>query len=306
MGLRRLIGLIVSGSALLPLYLFSQNHGASRLRVNSNLVLVPVTVSDRHDHPVSGLTKDSFRLFDNGVQQTISHFSLDDAPITVGMIFDTSGSMRFGLDRSRIAAAALVLTGNPQDEYFLVDFATSAQLSVPPTRNTKEIEDRISEIRPAGHTALLDAIYLALNQAKKSRLGRRALLIISDGGDNASRYTRSEVERLLRESDVPIYAIGVFTQHARQPLEESDGPNLLRKIAETSGGRMIAVNDITEVPYMAVKLGIEMRTRYVLGYSPGEVRCNGRYHKVRVELVVPSGLPPLRASWRSGYYAPSE
>jgi Ca-activated chloride channel family protein len=306
MGSRRLIGLIVSGTVLLPLYLFSQQRGASRLRVNSDLVLVPVTVSDPHDHPVTGLTKESFRLFDDGVQQTISHFSLDDAPITVGMVFDTSGSMRFGLERSRMAAAALMLTGNPQDEYFLVDFANSAQLSVPPTRNIQEIEDRISQIRPAGHTALLDGIYLALNQAKKSRLGRRALLIVSDGGDNASRYTRSEVERLLRESDVPIYAIGVFSQHSHRPVEESDGPGLLRKLAESSGGRMIPVNDTTEIPYMAVKLGMEMRTRYVLGYSPGEIRCNGRYHKLRVELLAPSGLRPLRASWRSGYYAPSE
>jgi len=306
MGLRRLIGLIVSGSIFFPLYLSSQENGASRLRVNSDLVLVPVTVSDPHDHPVTGLTKDSFRLFDNGVQQTISHFSLDDAPITVGMVFDTSGSMRFGMDRSRMAADALVLTGNPQDEYFLVDFANSAQLSVPPTRNVKEIENRISQIHPYGHTALLDAVYLALNQARKSRLGRRALLVISDGGDNASRYTRTEVEQLLRECDVPIYAIGVFTQHSHRTSEESDGPSLLRKIAEASGGRMIPVNDATEIPYMAVKLGLEMRTRYVLGFSPGEVPCNGRYHKVRVEVVAPFGLPPLRASWRSGYYAPSE
>ena len=300
MGARRAIGL--SGCLfLLSGYLYAQN-----LRVDSDLVLVPVTVSDPRDHPVKGLTRDSFRVFDNGAEQIITHFAMDDAPMTIGLVFDTSGSMRFGLDRARMAAAAFFLTANPEDEFFLVDFASSPRLSVPRTRNVKEIEDRISQARPLGRTALLDAIYLALNEMRKSHMGRKALLIVSDGGDNASRYTRNEVTRVLRESDVLIYSIGVFAPYVRRrPVEELDGPELLRRISESSGGRLISISDTVQLPYMAVKLGIEMRNRYVLGYAPPELRGNGRYHRVQVKLVAPQGLPPLHASWRAGYYTPS-
>jgi Ca-activated chloride channel family protein len=213
--------------------------------------------------------------------------------------------MRFRLDRARLAAEAFFLTANPEDEFFLVDFANSPRLSVPITRNPAQIEHRFGRGRPAGPTALLDAIYLALNEMKRSRLERKALLIISDGGDNASRYTRNDLNRVLRESDVLIYAIGVFApQRFRHSPEEVDGPELLRKIAESSGGRLIPITDSIELPYMAVKVGIEMRNRYVLGYSPAGMQENGRYHHVRVKLVAPLGLPVLRTSCKSGYYAP--
>ena len=285
--------------------LFTCSLCAQSLRIDSNLVLVPVTVSDRREHPVKGLTKDSFRVFDDGVEQTITHFAMDDVPMTIGLVFDTSGSMRFRLDRARMAAAAFCLTANPLDEFFLVDFAGSPRLSVPLTRNVQEIEDRISRARPYGQTALLDAIYLALNQIKKSRMARKALLIVSDGGDNDSRYTRGEVNRVLRESDVLIYAIGVFPPSGvRVPIEQINGPGLLRKIAESSGGRLIPVNDSLELPYMAVKVGMEMRNRYVLGYAPNDVKENGRYHRVQVKVAAPEGAPPLRAWWREGYYTP--
>lgn len=286
--------------------LFTWSLCAQRLRIDSNLVLVPVTVSDHREHPVKGLTKDSFRVFDDGVEQTITHFAMDDVPMTIGMVFDTSGSMRLRLDRARMAAAAFCLTANPMDEFFLVDFAGTPRLSVPPTRNAREIEERIRQARPYGRTALLDAIYLALNQIRKSHMGRKALLIVSDGGDNDSRYTRGELNRVLRESDVLIYAIGVFPPPGvRVPMEQWDGPGLLRRIAESSGGRMIPVTDSLELPYMAVKVGMEMRNRYVLGYSPNDARENGRYHRVQVKLIAPSGQPPLRASWREGYYTPA-
>ncbi len=304
---RRRIGLCGCLAALVvPLCLYAQTRNGGRLRAQSDLVLVPVTVSDPREHPIKGLTKDSFRVFDNGVEQTITHFGLDDAPVTVGLVFDTSGSMRYGVDRARMAASAFFLTANPEDEFFLVDFANSPRVSVPLTRDVGQIERRISQARPVGRTALLDAIYLALAQLRKSHCERKALLIISDGGDNASRYTRGEVNRVLRESDVLIYSIGVFTPYLRRrPVEEVDGPELLRKISESSGGRMIPVGDTLQLPYMAVKVGIEMRNRYVLGYAPVAVEENGRYHRVQVKLIAPAGTPPLRASWRSGYYAPS-
>lgn len=290
---------------LFPAFLLAQSHSAVRLRAESDLVLVPVTVSDFRNHPVKGLTKESFRLFDDGVEQTITHFAMDDAPMTIGLVFDTSGSMRFRLDRARLAAAAFFLTAHPQDEFFLVDFVGSPRLAAPLTQNISEIEKRLEQVRPTGRTPLMDAIYLALNEMRNSHFGRKALLIISDGGDNASRYTQREVSSVLRESDVLIYAIGVFSFYGRRPVEELNGPDLLRKIANSSGGRLIPVADTIELPYMAVKIGMEMRNRYVLGYSPSGVREDGRYHRVEVKLAPPTGLPPLEAPWRQGYYSRS-
>ena len=304
---RRGVIRIACAAMLFTAQLQPQPRGVGRLRAESDLVLVPVTVSDTRNHPFKGLTKESFRVFDNGVEQTITHFAMEDAPMTIGLVFDTSGSMRYGLDRARMAASAFFLTANPDDEFFLVDFASSPRVSVPLTRDPAEIERRISLARPVGRTALLDAIYLSLAQMRKAHLKRKALLIVSDGGDNASRYTRGEVNRVLRESDVLIYAIGVFSSYTRRrPLEEADGPELLRRITEASGGRLISISDTVQLPYVAVKVGAEMRNRYVLGYAPAALPDNGRYHHVQVRLVAPAGSPPLYASWRSGYYAPSQ
>ena len=301
----RTTALIFSSAFLLPSCFQAQTGTGRDLRVESDLVLVPVTVSDPYNHPVKGLTKDSFRVFDDGVEQTITHFSMDDAPVAIGMVFDNSASMRFRLDRARMAAAAFFRIANPEDEYFLVQFNNSARLAVPLTQDLDELERRITQARPAGHTALLDAIYLALNEMKHSHLRRKALLIVSDGGDNASRYTEREVERLLRESDVVIYSIGIFAPlNRRRPIEELNGPALLRKISERSGGRLIPVIDTIQLPYMAVKVGIEMRNRYVLGYAPANIRDDGHYHRVQVKLSVPPGQP-LYATWRDGYYAPA-
>ncbi len=302
----RLLFSLSIAALLLPCKLLPQSRNSGRLRTESDLVVVPVTVCDQRNHPVRGLTKDSFRVFDDGVEQTITHFGMDDAPLTIGLVFDTSGSMRFALDRARTAAAAFFLTANPDDEFFLVDFAGSPRVSVPTTRNVSEIEKRISQARPAGRTALLDAVYLALAQMRKSHCQRKALLIVSDGGDNASRYTRGELNRVLRESDVLIFAIGIFTPSVRRrPVEELDGPELLRRLAESTGGRLIPIADTLQLPYMAVKVGIEMRNRYVLGFAPSAVRDTGRYHHVQVRLIAPEGAPPLRASWRTGYFEPS-
>ncbi|HWC97843.1 MAG TPA: VWA domain-containing protein [Candidatus Sulfopaludibacter sp.] len=301
MGAQRLVGLGVCCALLLAWRVSSQEL----LRVKSDLVLVPVTVSDCREHPVQGLTKESFRVFDNGVEQTITHFSKDDAPISIGLVFDTSGSMRFRLDRSRLAAEAFFHAANPEDEFFLVDFANTPTLSVPLTRDVSAIEERIASAHSVGPTALLDAIYLALNEMRKSHLPRKAILVVSDGGDNDSRYTLNELRRALRESDVVIYSIGVFSRHAAKSKEEAAGPGLLRSLSESTGGRLIPVTDILELPYIAVKVGIEMRNRYVLGYAPTKVRDDGRYHHLSVKLVAPSGMAGLRASWRAGYYAPT-
>lgn len=278
----------------------------SHIRIDSNLVLVPVTVCDPNNRPVRGLEKDHFRVFDDKVEQAVTHFAMEDAPLAVGLVFDTSGSMGPKLRRSRLAAAEFFRQANPEDEFFLVEFNDQPHLEVPLTRDVHEIQNQLTFTASRGRTSLLDAILLALNEMKKSKMNRKALLIISDGGDNASRYTETEVRTRVREGDVLIYAIGIFEPYgsrSRSP-EELAGPGLLNDLAEQSGGRHFPVEDLAELPDVAAKIGIELRNRYVLGYSPTDQQRDGRYHHVRVQVVPPRGLPPLRAYWRTGYYAP--
>ncbi len=277
------------------------------LRVDTNLVLVPVSVCDPGNHPVTGLEKEHFKLFDDKVEQTVTHFAMDDEPVAVGIVLDTSGSMGNKLRRARQAAAAFFRTANAEDEFFLVEFNERPRLAVPLTRDPEDIQTQLTFTVSKGRTALMDAIVLGLHELKKSGRKRKALLIISDGGDNCSRYRESEVRRRVRESDALIYAIGVFEpsgSRGRTP-EESAGPGLLTDISEMTGGRHFPA-DTSELPDIAAKIGIELRNRYILGYSPTDGQRDGRYHRVQVKVVPPRGLPNLRASWRLGYYAPAQ
>lgn len=280
----------------------------ANLRVDTNLVLVPVSVTDPMNRPVTGLEKEHFRILDDKVEQTITTFAMDDEPLAVGLVFDTSGSMGPKLRRSRAAAGAFFRTANPDDEFFLVEFNDTPKLVVPLTKDTQEIQNQLTFAQSKGRTALLDAIFLAIHEIKKSPKKRKALLIISDGGDNCSRYTENEIRNLVRESDVLIYAIGIFEpegSRGRSP-EELAGPGLLSDIAEQTGGRHLPVEDVAELPDIATKIGVELRNRYVIGYNPTDTQRDGRYHHVTVKVIPPHGLPPLRAYWRLGYYAPQE
>jgi VWFA-related protein len=273
------------------------------LRVDTQLVLVPVSVNDKLNRPVSGLEKENFRLFEDNVEQPIVQFAMDDEPVAVGLIFDTSGSMESKLSRSRQAAAEFFRVANPEDEFFLVEFGDAPKLRVPITGDSGRIETALTFSIAHGSTALLDAIYMALHEIKKSKKNKKALLIISDGGDNHSRYSLSEVQNLVRESDVLIYSIGVFGGFGTP--EEVGGPGMLSHISEQTGGRMFEAN-VMEMPDIARRIGIELRNRYILGYAPPSQPRDGKYHRILVKLVPPRGLPALRAHWRMGYNAPVE
>jgi Ca-activated chloride channel family protein len=281
----------------------------ANLRVDLNLVLVPVTVCDPSNRPVTGLEKEHFRILEDRVEQTITHFSMDDEPVAVGLVFDISGSMGPKLQKARMAAAEVFKTANPDDEFFLVEFNDQPKMVVPLTRDVEEIQNQLTWAQSKGRTALLDAIFLAMNEMKKSKKNRKALLIISDGGDNSSRYTESEVRNLVRENDVLIYAIGVYEYaggRMRTP-EEAGGPGLLTELSEHTGGRHLPV-DANELPDIAAKIGVELRNRYVLGFTPANQVRDGRYHTLQVKVVPPKGLgvPALRPFFRHGYYAPSQ
>jgi VWFA-related protein len=199
-------------------------------------------------------------------------------------------------------------TANPEDEAFLVQFHDTAELAVPFTSDLGEIQNRLQFTQSKGMTALLDAIYLSIHEMKKARNPRKALLIISDGGDNNSRYTESEIRNLVKEGDVQIYAIGIYepaSSRARTP-EESNGPALLRDLAEQTGGRQYEVENLSELPDIAAKIGMELRNQYMIGYSTMNQERDGKYRRVEVKLVQPHGMPLLRAFWRMGYNAPTK
>jgi VWFA-related protein len=273
------------------------------IRVDTTLILVPVTVNDPLNRPVSGLEKENFRVFEDKVPQPITQFAMDDEAVAVCLVFDTSGSMGDKLKRSRAAAREFFRIANPEDEFCLVEFDSAPKLRVPPTSDTGSIENELLFSKSKGSTALLDAVYLALHEMKRSKKNKKALLIISDGGDNHSRYTAKEVANVIVESDVLIYSIGVFGG-ASSP-EEYGGAGMLTKISEQTGGRLLEA-DARELPDIAKKIGIELRNRYILGYSPQNQARDGKYHRITVQVVPPRGLPKLHAHWRLGYTAPME
>jgi VWFA-related protein len=275
----------------------------ANIRVDTTLILVPVAVNDPLNRPVSGLERENFRLFEDKVEQKIVQFAMDDEPVAVGLVFDTSGSMGEKLSRSRMAAKEFFHISNPEDEFFLVEFDNSPRLVVPLTSDTGTIEDHLAFSRSKGSTALLDAIFLALHEMKHSKKNKKALLIISDGGDNHSRYTEREVTTVVKESDTLIYSIGVFG--GGNSPEEFGGPQLLSKVSEQTGGRLFEANS-QELPDIAKKIGIELRNRYILGYAPQNQVRDGKYHRIEVKMVPPRGLPKLNAHWRLGYNAPIE
>jgi VWFA-related protein len=277
----------------------------ANLRIDSNLVLIPVSVCDALNRPVTFLGRENFQIFDDRVPQTVTQFAREDEPLAVGMVFDTSRSMGDKLRLSRMAASAFFRTANPEDEFFLVEFSNRPRLVVPMTPDHREIEAELASAQPTGRTALLDAIVMAIQEMKKSTRNRKALLILSDGGDNHSRYTRAEVRDLVQESDVLIYALGIYeTDLQGRAVEELAGPRLLSDIARQTGGRHLPVGNLNELPRLAAQIGIELRCRYLLGYSPSSLQRDGRFHRVEVKLAPPRKLPALKAFWRQGYYAP--
>jgi len=277
------------------------------LRVDPTLVLIPVTVTTPLNQVVTGMEREQFKLFEDKIEQSIEHFSSEEQPVSLGLVFDISGSMGSKLHKARQAASQFFRTANPEDEFFLVQFNDRPELMIPFTYNTDEIQNRLMFTQPKGRTALLDGVYLAMNHMKKAKNPRRAILILSDGGDNSSRYTPSEIRQTVREADVLIYGIGIFEpSHSRnRTAEEMAGPSLLSEIAEDTGGRHFPVENLNDLPDIAGKIGVEMRSQYVLGYRPANLNRDGKYRRVEVKLVQPRGLPPLRTYHRLGYYAPA-
>jgi Ca-activated chloride channel family protein len=278
------------------------------LRVDTTLVQIPVAVTDSANRFVLGLQKEDFHLFEDSVEQTVAHFSGEDAPLSVGLVFDESGSMDFKLRTSQAAVAQFLKTMNSDDEAFLVEFSDTAKLSVEFTAKTGEIQDALKNAKSGGLTAMLDGINLALREMKKAKNSRKAIVIVSDGGDNHSQYTASQIESLVREADVQIYAMGVFEPSLPIGLsaEEVSGPKLLSEISTQTGGRAFSAALMSDLPSVAARIAVELRNQYVLGYYPKNQTRDGKYRHVEVKLAQPKGVSALKAHWRLGYYAASQ
>jgi Ca-activated chloride channel homolog len=278
------------------------------IQMDVNMVVVNVTVTDPYDRIVTGLEESNFQIYDDKVEQKIQTFSTEDAPISVGLVFDSSSSMSDKIQKSKQAAMQFFKTSNPQDEFMLISFSERPDLISGFTSKFENLQDRLVYVNSGGKTALLDAVYLGLHEMHKATTSRKALLVISDGGDNHSRYTERDVRQAVKESDVQIYAVGIFeplSSRTRSP-EEAGGPNLLAELAGVSGGRMFSVEDPEELPDIAEKISIELRNQYVLGYKPSNLVRDGRWRRVKVKLNPPRGLPPLQVYARTGYYAPTQ
>jgi Ca-activated chloride channel family protein len=275
------------------------------LKVDVNLVLVPVTVTDPMNRLVTGLDKENFSVFEGKDEQQIRHFSSEDAPVSLGVIFDMSGSMSTKIERAREAAVEFFKSANPQDEFFMITFADKPEQISDFTQSVEDIEGKLIYTIPKGRTALLDAIYLGVSKMRQAKYPKKALLIISDGGDNHSRYTESEIKSMVKEADVLIYAIGIY-DHYFPTEEEKLGPQLLGDISELTGGRSFTVDNPNDLADVATKIGIELRNQYVLGYHPLSPGHDGKWRKIKVKLNPPKGLPPLRVYAKTGYYAPTE
>ena len=281
---------------------------SARFNAETTLVLIPTTVTDHLNRFVLGLRKEDFHLFEDGTEQTITHFSGEDVPLSIGLVFDMSGSMDDKMRTSRQAAVQFLKTMNPQDEAFLIQFSDKAELAAGFTSRMAEIQDKLMAAKPGGLTAMLDAAELALHEMKKAKNPRKTILIVSDGGDNNSRYSAKEIEALVREADVQVYAMGVYEPMLSFGLskEEVSGPRLLAELAEQTGGRAFSATDPNDLPSVASRIGIELRNQYVLAYTPANQNKDGKYRGVEVKVNAPAGMPDLKLRWRLGYYAPSQ
>ena len=275
------------------------------LKVDVNMVLVSVTITDPLNRLVTGLDRENFNVFEGKDQQEIKTFSSEDAPVSIGVIFDMSGSMTSKIDRAREAVVEFFKTANPQDEFFMITFADKPEEIADFTSSVDDIQGRLLYTIPRGRTALLDAIYLGVTKMRQAKYPKKALLIISDGGDNHSRYTEGEIRSMVKEADVLIYAIGIYDHYF--PTEEARlGPTLLGDVTELTGGRAFTIDNPNDLADVSTKIGIELRNQYVIGYRPKNPGHDGKWRKIKVKLLPPKGLPPLKVYAKTGYYAPTE
>jgi Ca-activated chloride channel family protein len=294
------VAILVPASAQDRIQIVPRPHATSRpsptgranLRFDVQLVQVPVVVTDVRGEPVLDLDRSAFRLFDDEVEHRITTFGVADAPMAAALVFDSSRSMKGRIADARTAVEQFLGTAMPEDQFALVRFSDKAELLSSFTNDPAEISRKLGMVEPRGWTSLFYAIYLSTHEVRKAHNPRRALVVFSDGGDNNSRYSEGELISLLREADVRVYAVSMFER-----------PRSLERMAEETGGRAFWVKRIEDLPAAVETLSRQIRSEYMIGYDPGDVPSDGKYHRIRIEVRPPAGVAGLRASWRHGYTA---
>jgi len=269
-------------------------------RVDVDLVLVPVIVTDAMNRPVTALQKQDFALYEGEKLQEIRYFFANDEPLSIAVLLDVSKSMSNKIDTEREALEDFFNNANPEDEYFAITFSDRPRLVASATGSIEDIQRHLTLAEPSGPTAMLDAIYLAEDQLRTAKYKRRAIVIFSDGGDNVSHHSHREIKGLVRERDVEVYAIGLFEPAPLGSVEEKLGKIWLSQITDCTGGRTVAIQKREKVPEAAAEVSRELRSQYVLGYRPTLAR-NGKWRKIKVRVASPSADRPLRASYKQGY-----
>ena len=265
-------------------------YAQKSIKIDVDLVMVNVTVIDGGNKLITDLPRENFQLFEDKIEQEIRYFSSEAAPLSLGIVFDISHSMQNKIQLAREAAARFLETGTPEDEYLLVEFANRAELTENFTTDINKLRDRLA-LRPAkGATALYDAVYLGLAKVRAGQNPKKALLLITDGEDNHSRYSLGDIREFVRESDVQIYIIDL-------------GRSFVSELAETTGGHSYrgSVDDLEDI---CTKIALELKSQYVLGYASTNTVKDGKFRKLRVRVTPPTGMLKLNVRTRDGYFAP--
>jgi Ca-activated chloride channel homolog len=285
-----------------PTHLLETSSSDSLVRANVDLVLLNVTVLDHLDRAVAGLQQSDFTVQDNDKPRTVRYVYSIDEPASLVIVLDASASMSNKIDGAREAVRELSKNSNPQDEFAVVVVSTAPYVALHFDESADELQSAIDHIQPQGFTALWDGMYLGIQELRLAHHRRRAMIVISDGGDNHSRRTQPEVKSVLEEANAEMYAIGIFDSLVHT-FEEKLGPSHLDELASVTGGQLFLVKDARELPQAMNQISQELRNQYVLGYYTGDEDRNGKWHKVKVRLSGPASHSKYRLYSQNGYYA---
>jgi len=274
------------------------------LKIDVDRVLVNATVSDPQGRMVTGLNREHFQLWEDKTEQKIEYFSDEDTALSIGLIFDATGSMSDKLSTARDAAVTFLKTGNPEDEYFLVTFSQEPRLAEDFTTDISRLQSRLLFTPAKGLTPLFDAVYMGLDKMKSASNKRKALLLITDGEDNHSRYSFPDIKEFVKEQDVQIYSIGIVSPNGELALGKT-GREIIEDLVGVTGGRAFFPDSVYELEDICTKIAVELRNQYVLGYRSTNEAKDGKWRKIRLKINAPKGLPTLSVRGKNGYYAPS-
>jgi len=272
------------------------------LKVDVDLVLVNATVTDPQNRYVTGLDKEHFQVWEDKIEQELDYFSAEDVPISLGIIFDVSGSMKDKLAVARDAAVTFLKTGNPEDEYFLVEFANRPEVAQDFTTDITRLQNHLIFTPAKGMTALYDSVYLGLEKLREGNNPKKALLLITDGEDNRSRYTFSNVKEFVKEQDIQIYSIGIVGDFNSQLGTGRTGRALVGELSDLTGGRAFFPDSVYDLEDICTKIAVELKNQYVLGFRSTNAAKDGKWRKLQVKMKPPKGLPRLNVRYKTGYY----